>query len=129
MGLTKEQRINEAIDLLENSGYIVTKDYSMLVGKWVAFWQEGMSPILHGKIYGFGKNYLEVKCKNGCKRFPNVNNVIKITDSKKGCYALKGERPEPSDFQKWKYNILSKESGKALKVIAERIREENCNNN
>lgn len=89
MGMTKEQRINEAIDLLEGSGYIVTKDYSMLIGKWVAFWAEGMDPILHGKIYGFGKNYLEVKCKNGCKRFPSINNVIEITDSKKDCYAIK----------------------------------------
>lgn len=43
MRLTKEQRINGAIELLEHNGYIVKKDYSMLIGKWVAFYQEGMS--------------------------------------------------------------------------------------
>lgn len=42
MELTKTQRINEAIGLLEHHGYIVTQDYSMLVGKWVAFRQKGM---------------------------------------------------------------------------------------
>ena len=45
MGLTKDQQIYAAIDLLKHHGYKVYKDYSMLIGKWVAFWQEGMTHI------------------------------------------------------------------------------------
>ena len=41
MELTKYQQIYAAIDLLKHHGYKVYKDYSMLIGKWVAFWQEG----------------------------------------------------------------------------------------
>lgn len=36
MGLTKDQQIYTAIDLLKHHGYKVYKDYSMLIGKWVA---------------------------------------------------------------------------------------------
>ena len=50
MGLTKQQRINEAIELLTAHGYIVRKDYSSLIGKWVSFWKAGMLPVLHGKV-------------------------------------------------------------------------------
>ena len=36
MGLTYEQRINSAKEYLESHGYIVKKDYSTFVGKWIA---------------------------------------------------------------------------------------------
>ena len=65
MGLTKDQQIYAAIDLLKHHGYKVYKDYSMLIGKWVAFWQEGMTPILHGKVIevcGEDNTYFKVKC-------------------------------------------------------------------
>lgn len=93
MGLTKEQRINGAIDLLEHNGYIVKKDYSMLIGKWVAFHQTGMRDILHGKVIavisGCKTDCFEVKCKNGYSKFTTINHIIEFTDNKQDCYMIK----------------------------------------
>lgn len=103
MGLTKEQRINGAIELLEHNGYIVNKDYSMLIGKWVAFYQIGMWDILHGKvigvIYGNKKEYFEVECKNGCHRFPSMDDTISFTDSKQECYMIKRSKKRNKNLE------------------------------
>ena len=92
MGLTKQQRINEAIELLTAYGYIVKKDYSSLIGKWVSFWKPGMLPVLHGRVIDeVGKNdaIFKVKCKNSCYRFVHMDNVIEFHDNKQDCYAIK----------------------------------------
>lgn len=90
IGLTKEQRINEAIELLECNGYIVGKDYSKLINKWAVFYQEGMKPILHGQVKDVSiKGCCTVKCKNGCIRYTNINDVIEFCDDKKLCYMIK----------------------------------------
>ena len=92
MGLTKQQRINEAIELLTAHGYIVRKDYSSLIGKWVSFWKAGMLTVLHGKVIDeLGKDdaIFKVKCKNGCYRFVHMDDVIGFHDNKQDCYAIK----------------------------------------
>lgn len=90
MGLTKEQRIKSSIAFLESNGYVVTKDYSMLIGKWAAFRQEGMYPILHGKVIGVKQSgRCIIKCKNAYYRYVDVNSVIEFCDSKELCYMIK----------------------------------------
>lgn len=89
MGLISEQQIHAAIDLLIHSGYKVYKDYSMLVGKWVAFQQEGMTPILHGKVVEVCNDVFKVKCKNACYRYILMDNVIEFCDDKSVCYNIK----------------------------------------
>lgn len=92
MGLTKDQQIYAAIDLLKYHGYKVYKDYSMLIGKWVAFWQEGMTHILHGKVIevcGEDNTYFKVKCKNSYYRYVAMIDVIEFCDNKSDCYAIR----------------------------------------
>ena len=88
--ITKDQRIRLSITFLESNGYIVTKDYSKLIGKWAAFRQEGMQPILHGKVKDISfKGCCSIKCKNGYMRYVNVNEVIEFCDDKQLCYMIK----------------------------------------
>ena len=92
MKITEQQRINEAIELLTAHGYIVKKDYSSLIGKWVSFWKPGMLPVLHGRVIDeVGKNdaIFKVKCKNSCYRFVHIDNVNDFHDNKQDCYELK----------------------------------------
>ena len=90
IGATKEQRINEAIELLESNGYVVSKDYSMLIGKWVAFYQEGMRPVLHGRVKDISMNgCCSIKCKNGYVRYADVNDTIEFCNDKQSCYMIK----------------------------------------
>ena len=94
MGLTKQQYINEAIVFLKSHGYIVKKDFSSLIGKWVAFHQNGMQPVLHGKVINeIGKKdtLFKVKCKNSCYRFVHMDDVIEFCDNKQDCYAIKNK--------------------------------------
>lgn len=58
-------------------------------GKWVAFRQEGMSPILHGKVIKDYQSWYVVRCKNGEKRFPGIENIIEFYDLKEDCYSVK----------------------------------------
>lgn len=90
IGITNTQRIKSSISFLENMGYIVTKDYSKLIGKWAAFRQEGMIPILHGKVKAVSINgCCSIKCKNGCMRYADVDDVIEFCDEKELCYMIK----------------------------------------
>ena len=90
MGLTKEQRINSSIAFLEANGYKVIQNYDYLIGKWAAFRQEGMIPILHGKVMDVYPNgSCKIKCKNAHYRYPSVNSVIEFCDSKELCYMIK----------------------------------------
>ena len=50
------------------------------VGQKIEFTQVGMEPLLHGKIIKVHPSYVEVKCKNGCKRYPSLKNIIRIME-------------------------------------------------
>ena len=89
--MDKKQKIVEAISFLERNGYSVSFDYSLYMNKWIAFTQEGMKPVLHGKVYRSLRLGVAVKCKNGCHRFVNVRDVIKICDTKKECYMVRNK--------------------------------------
>lgn len=58
-------------------------------GEWVAFRQEGMSMILHGKIINKHGACYVIKCKNGQIRFAELEDVIGFYDSKEECYSVK----------------------------------------
>lgn len=90
MRLTKEQRIRSSIAFLEANGYKVIKNYDNLLGKWAAFRQEGMTPILHGKVFDvYQGGCCKIKCKNAYYRYVNVDSVIEFCDSKELCYMIK----------------------------------------
>ena len=87
MGLTYDQRIASMIDYLEQRGYKVIKDESSLVDEWIAFKQEGMESILHGKIRSVTScGTCIIRCKNGERRFCNVEDILAFFDNKKECY-------------------------------------------
>lgn len=50
MEITYDQKIINNVNYLEQQGYKVIKDNSSVIGKWVAFRQEGIEPILHGRV-------------------------------------------------------------------------------
>ena len=82
---------DDAIKFLTENGYIVVEDLQKYKDKWVAFRQEGMESILHGKIVDFYPiaQCFDIKCKNGCVRYINRNDVIGFYDNKKECYEVK----------------------------------------
>lgn len=59
------------------------------IGKWVAFKQEGMSQILHGKVERVYGTCLAVKCKNRNRRYVSISECYKFFDNKEECYAYK----------------------------------------
>ena len=90
MELTKEQRIKSSIAFLETNGYKVMQNYDNLLGKWAAFRQEGMIPILHGKVIDvYQGGCCKIKCKNAYYRYVDVNRVIEFCDTKELCYMIK----------------------------------------
>lgn len=67
-------------------------DYSGLLHKWVAFRQEGMRQVLHGRIvFTRPDGLLYVRCKNAATRFVEAKDVLKIFDNKIECYEYKEE--------------------------------------
>ena len=90
IGITKGQMISSSIAFLESNGYMVTKDYSKLIGKWAAFRQEGMQPILHGKVKDISfKGCCSIKCKNWYMIYVNVDEVIEFCNDKQLCYMIR----------------------------------------
>lgn len=65
------------------------KSQSKLIGKWAVFRQEGMKSILHGKVINISNDCCTIKCKNGCIRYANINDVIEFCDNKELCYMIK----------------------------------------
>ena len=59
------------------------------IGKWVAFKQEGMKEILHGKVMSVHFSFMKIKCKNGCWRYVALNECYKFFDNKNECYNFK----------------------------------------
>lgn len=87
MEITYDQKIINIINYLEQRGYKVIKDNSSVVGKWVAFRQEGMEPILHGRVRSVTIiGTCTIRCKNGERRFCNVEDILSFFDNKKECY-------------------------------------------
>lgn len=82
---------DDAVKFLTENGYIVIEDLQKYKNKWVAFRQEGMEPILHGKVIRTFSitEQLTIKCKNGCNRYIHKNAVIGFYDNKKECYEVK----------------------------------------
>lgn len=64
-------------------------DTGKCIGKWIAFKQEGMPMVLHGKIIYDCKTYFVIKCKNGQKRFAGLEDIIGLYDSKSECYSIR----------------------------------------
>lgn len=91
MGLTKDQRIKFAIGFLESNGYKVHQDFSSLIGKWAVFRQNGMKPLLHGKVVDFYYNsgMCRIKCKNAYYRYIRPDEIIDFYDNKDDCYAVR----------------------------------------
>lgn len=49
-----------------------------------------MRSILHGKVKDVSINgCCSIKCKNGCMRYVNVDDVIEFCDKKELCYMIK----------------------------------------
>lgn len=58
------------------------------IGKWIAFKQEGMTPVLHGKIVRTINDVYKIHCKNGEYRFAKRKGARLFT-SKEKCYKCK----------------------------------------
>ena len=83
------EKIYECVNYLKEYGYEVYKRSDSKVNKWIAFRQEGMPCVLHGKIIHDCGTYYVIKCKNGQKRFAGLNDVIDFYDSKAECYSIR----------------------------------------
>lgn len=59
------------------------------IGKWVAFTQDGMPCVLHGKVIDTLKHSVRIKCKNGQKRRATKDDIIGFYDTKQKCCAVK----------------------------------------
>lgn len=56
----------------------------------MAFRQEGMKPILHGRVRSVTDvGTCVIRCKNVERRFCNVKDVLKFFDNKRECYEYK----------------------------------------
>lgn len=81
-----------AITFLRQNGYAVEKAEMDIqnIGKWVAFRQDGMNQILHGKVIAISDvDVCTIKCKNGACRWACKENIIGFYDNKQECYAVK----------------------------------------
>ena len=89
--MNREDQVIAAINFLKENGYIVCTNLEVYMDKWIAFKQSGLNSVLHGRIIGASNldKFFYVKCKNGEIRYPKVEDVIKIFNSKKECYGFK----------------------------------------
>lgn len=89
--MNNAEQIIAAINFLNQNGYVVRMNLQKYINKWIAFTQRGMEPILHGRIINVSNfdEFFYVKCKNNEIRYPKVEDVIKIFNSKKECYEFK----------------------------------------
>lgn len=83
------EKICKCINYLKEYGYEVYKREDSNIGKWVAFRQEGMPMVLHGKIIDKYNTCYVIKCKNGQKGFAGLEDIIGLYDSKAECYSVK----------------------------------------
>lgn len=89
MGDIIQERIYYCINYLKNHGYDVKERDGNKMGKWVAFRQEGMDCILHGRVINDYVGTYRVRCKNACKRTVGLDEVIGFYDTKQECYSVK----------------------------------------
>jgi hypothetical protein len=48
------------------------------IGQKIEFTQDGMEPLLHGKIVEVWADGVKVKCKNGGHRYPCFGEIVRI---------------------------------------------------
>lgn len=89
--MNNAEQIIAAINFLNQNGYIVCTNLEVYTDKWIAFKQSGINSMLHGRVTGVSNldKFFYVKCKNNEIRYPKVEDVIKIFNSKKECYEFK----------------------------------------
>lgn len=58
--------------------FVLRYKHEVKVGDKVEFVQIGMSQLLHGRVIAVNESSVEVKCKNGCHRYPDKNKIIRI---------------------------------------------------
>ena len=89
--MNNAEQIIAAINFLNQNGYIVCTNLEVYTDKWIAFKQSGINSMLHGIVTGVSNldKFFYVKCKNNEIRYPKVEDVIKIFNSKKECYESK----------------------------------------
>lgn len=83
-----QEQIYYCINYLKNHGYDVKERNGNKVGKWVAFKQDGMYCILHGKVIQDYVGTYCVRCKNAHKRIVGLDNIVGFYDTKQECYAI-----------------------------------------
>ena len=82
------EEIENAILLLESHGYVIGRHYDYLIGKWAAFYQAGMEPVLHGRVLEVDITGLcKVKCPNAERRYINVDDALEFFYTKRECYS------------------------------------------
>jgi len=89
--MNNAEQIIAAINFLNQNGYVVCTNLEVYTDKWIAFKQSGINSVLHGRVTGASNldKFFYVKCKNNEIRYPKVEDVIKIFNSKKECYEFK----------------------------------------
>lgn len=89
--MNNAEQIIAAINFLNQNGYIVCTNLEVYTDKWIAFKQSGINSVLHGRVTDASNldKFFYVKCKNNEIRYPKVEDVIKIFNSKKECYEFK----------------------------------------
>lgn len=88
MDRLKQIQIYQCINFLKNHGYDVIERKGNKVGKYVAFTQDGMTCVLHGKVITDYVGTYCVRCKNGYQRIVGLDSVIGFYDTKQECYAI-----------------------------------------
>lgn len=89
------ETIRQCIVFLNNHGYEIKEcgghkvENDNKVGKWVAFKQDGIDCILHGKVICDYVGSYCVRCKNACRRYVGINQIVAFYDSKQECYKHK----------------------------------------
>lgn len=83
------EEIENAILLLESHGYVIGRHYDYLIDKWAAFYQEGMEPVLHGRVLEVDITGLcKVRCPNAVRRWVYVGEVLEFFNTKSECYKV-----------------------------------------
>ena len=87
---------NGVIDLTEVNGQVCYKNRTMTLtfsldddyAKWHLL-SSRIAKELHGKVINVLNDCCTIKCKNGCIRYANINDVIEFCDNKELCYMIK----------------------------------------
>lgn len=59
-----------------NSELLDPDNINVKIGEWIEFRQEGMKPLLHGKVTKKMSTYVQVRCKNNCIRYVGYESIL-----------------------------------------------------